>query len=185
MPIQPASCLEGRETENPPFPRTVDPPLWRGPRCRRWCLLGRGSGGSSHRSQSRETKQVSSLWGKPRSHFGSGILTSIWVWVKIKQPGIGPQVLVYVSICQGFIFSTDFDPQPYSCGSKLTVPFWGRRTTHLRTYFSGDWDVHWGYDLDFDPWPYFVWVAGHAFNGSMLGLKRWANLKKTAGVCLN
>ena len=19
--------------------------------------------------------------------------------------------------------------------------------------FSGDWDVHWGYDLDFDPWP--------------------------------
>ena len=19
---------------------------------------------------------------------------------------------------------------------------------------SGDWDVHWGYDLDFDPWPY-------------------------------
>ena len=21
-------------------------------------------------------------------------------------------------------------------------------------YFSGDLDVHWGYDLDFDPWPY-------------------------------
>ena len=21
-------------------------------------------------------------------------------------------------------------------------------------YFSGDWDVHWGYDLDFDPWPH-------------------------------
>ena len=21
-------------------------------------------------------------------------------------------------------------------------------------YFSGDWDVHWGYDLDFDPWPF-------------------------------
>ena len=20
-------------------------------------------------------------------------------------------------------------------------------------YFSGDWDVHWGYDLGFDPWP--------------------------------
>ena len=26
-----------------------------------------------------------------------------------------------------------------------------RCTTHFRTYFSGDWDVHWGYDLDFDP----------------------------------
>ena len=25
--------------------------------------------------------------------------------------------------------------------------------THFRTYFSGDWDVHWGYDLDFHPWP--------------------------------
>ena len=28
------------------------------------------------------------------------------------------------------------------------VPFWGRCTTHFRTYFSGD---CWGYDLDFDP----------------------------------
>ena len=33
------------------------------------------------------------------------------------------------------------------------VPFWGRRTTHFRTYFSGDWDVRWGYDVDFDSWP--------------------------------
>ena len=32
------------------------------------------------------------------------------------------------------------------------VPFCGRCTTHL-VYFSGDWDVHWGDDLDFDPWP--------------------------------
>ena len=31
------------------------------------------------------------------------------------------------------------------------IPFWDRCTTHCRTYFSGDWDVHWGYDLDFDP----------------------------------
>ena len=30
----------------------------------------------------------------------------------------------------------------------------GEFTTHFRTYFSGDWDVHWGYDLDFDPWPF-------------------------------
>ena len=26
-------------------------------------------------------------------------------------------------------------------------------TTHFRTDFSGDWDVHLGYDLGFDPWP--------------------------------
>ena len=30
----------------------------------------------------------------------------------------------------------------------------GEFTTHFRTDFSGDWDVHWGYGLDFDPWPY-------------------------------
>ena len=23
----------------------------------------------------------------------------------------------------------------------------------ILVYFSGDWDVHWGYDLGFDPWP--------------------------------
>ena len=36
------------------------------------------------------------------------------------------------------------------------VPFWlvGEFTTHFRTHFSWDWDVHWGYDLAFDPWPY-------------------------------
>ena len=29
-------------------------------------------------------------------------------------------------------------------------------TTHFSTYFSGDWDVHWGYDLDCDPGPYMA-----------------------------
>ena len=24
----------------------------------------------------------------------------------------------------------------------------------ILVYFSGDWDVHWGYDLAFDPWPH-------------------------------
>ena len=32
------------------------------------------------------------------------------------------------------------------------VPFWARCTPIL-VYFSGDWDVRWGYDVDFDPWP--------------------------------
>ena len=27
------------------------------------------------------------------------------------------------------------------------IPFWGRCTTHFRTYFRGDWDVHWGYGI--------------------------------------
>ena len=28
----------------------------------------------------------------------------------------------------------------------------GEFATHFRTYFSEDGDVHWGYDLGFDPW---------------------------------
>ena len=39
---------------------------------------------------------------------------------------------------------------PYGCGSKPIVPFWGRCTS-IFVYLSGDWDVHSGYDLDFDP----------------------------------
>ena len=31
--------------------------------------------------------------------------------------------------------------------SKPMVPFWGRYTTHVRTYFSGDWDVFWGFGI--------------------------------------
>ena len=49
---------------------------------------------------------------------------------------------------------------PCGCGS---TPFWdpilvgiGEFTAQFRLYFSGwiESDVHWGYDLDFDPWPY-------------------------------
>ena len=39
------------------------------------------------------------------------------------------------------------------CQNRSGIPFWGGCITHLRTYSSGDWDVHWGYDLDLDPWP--------------------------------
>ena len=39
----------------------------------------------------------------------------------------------------------------------------GEFTTHFRTYFSGDWDVHWGYDLDFDPWPSVQAEGPHSF----------------------
>ena len=40
-----------------------------------------------------------------------------------------------------------------SVGQTNEIPFWGRCTTHFRTSFSVDWDVHLGYDLGFDPWP--------------------------------
>ena len=33
-----------------------------------------------------------------------------------------------------------------SCGSKPTIPFWVF-ARHVRTYFSGHWDVHWGYGI--------------------------------------
>ena len=44
------------------------------------------------------------------------------------------------------------------------VPFWDRCTTRL-VYFSGDWDVHWGYDLGFDPWPPKLALALHRLLG--------------------
>ena len=33
----------------------------------------------------------------------------------------------------------------------------------LEPILVGDWDVHWGYDLDFDPWPH------DTFGGSLHG----------------
>ena len=40
------------------------------------------------------------------------------------------------------------------CGGQNRVgSHFGRCSTHFRAYFSGDLDVHWGHDLDFDPWP--------------------------------
>ena len=32
----------------------------------------------------------------------------------------------------------------FGWGSKPMVPFWGRCTTHFRTYFSWEWEVYWG-----------------------------------------
>ena len=54
-----------------------------------------------------------------RGHAGGRMLfdserrKSEWLWVKVKPPGIGPQVLVVVSICQGNLFCgyPIFDPQ--------------------------------------------------------------------------
>ena len=45
-------------------------------------------------------------------------------------------------------------PLPIGRGSKPMVPFWGRCTTHFRTYFCGWIGMFSGLtDLDFDPWP--------------------------------
>ena len=59
----------------------------------------------------------------------------IWLWFKIEPLLQGPQVLALAErwANQG----------KYGCGSKPTVPFWGRCTTHF-VYFSWDWDVCWG-----------------------------------------
>ena len=43
---------------------------------------------------------------------GPGLCTLMWVWIKIKPPGIGPQVLVHGSIYQGKPFWAHiFDPR--------------------------------------------------------------------------
>ena len=42
----------------------------------------------------------------------------------------------------------------------------------ILVYFSGDWDVHWGYDLDFDPWPYYVDKASAKYKQACLKLHK-------------
>ena len=48
-------------------------------------------------------------------------------------------------------------PGPFGGGgqNRFGIPFWlvGEFTTHFRTFFGGDGEVHWGYELHFDPWP--------------------------------
>ena len=57
-----------------------------------------------------------------------------------------------------------FGGWPFGCGSKPMGSHFGvgEFTTHFRTYLSGDWDLHWGCDLDFDPWLFVlvVWIGG-------------------------
>ena len=55
----------------------------------------------------------------------------------------------------------------------------GSFTTHYRTYFSGDslilvyfsgdWDVHWGYDLDFDPGLPWARQSAHGPSAHLVG----------------
>ena len=46
-------------------------------------------------------------------------------------------------------------PGPCGCGSKPMGSHFGvfGAPPILEPILEGDWDVHWGYDLDFDPWP--------------------------------
>ena len=52
------------------------------------------------------------------------------------------------------------------CQNRFGIPFWrfGEFTSHVRTYFSADWDVRWGFDLDFDPWPSGCFPFGFHLN---------------------
>ena len=71
-------------------------------------------------------------------------------------------------LCRSGFVSFSQDPIKYSClfdvelqhGTKKTVVdkwLWVKtnilgQVPSFLVYFSGDWDVHWGYDLGFDPW---------------------------------
>ena len=45
-------------------------------------------------------------------------------------------------------------PRLRTCGSKPGTILWWVNLPPIVVYLSRDWDVLWGYDLDFDPWPY-------------------------------
>ena len=74
------------------------------------------------------------------------------------SPGVGrdePRRSETLSHASG-MHSRQVIEMPYGCGSKPMGSHFGVRAPPILVYFSGDWDVHWGYDLDFDPWPYLV-----------------------------
>ena len=51
-----------------------------------------------------------------------GIGFALWVWVKVKPAGYGPQTVVHVSIYQGKPFGVPiFDPQPLGDGFLLGI----------------------------------------------------------------
>ena len=84
---------------------------------------------------------------------GGLLAMSIWLWVEHRYPkcnpgkwnrGLKPVVLQW------------FNFDPYLAVMFKTVlgsPFWlvGEFTTHFRTCFSGDWDVHW----------HTIWILAH------------------------
>ena len=57
------------------------------------------------------------------------------------------------------------------CQHRFGIPFWlvGEVTTNFRTYFSWDWDVHWGYGLlthglvlfSMSVWSFSIWGPFH------------------------
>ena len=58
------------------------------------------------------------------------------VWFPKKTKGLLILRLPYMAVCQNEWYH-------FGVGAPPIVVF-----------FSGDWDVHWGNNLDFDPWPY-------------------------------
>ena len=84
------------------FSRNTSPPYQRNPTSSHltWALLGR----LNHQ------KRISHILLLAKIHLAPGGLIPIWVWVKIRPPGIGPQVLVHVSTYQGPFGVPIFDP---------------------------------------------------------------------------
>ena len=73
--------------------------------------------------------------------------------------------------------------QTHGCGSKPMGSHFGvgEFTTHLKTYFGGDWDVHWGYDFDFDPWPH-CFAELLKVSGTSIALELRRVVKTMAGI---
>ena len=83
-------------------------------------------------------------WPAPSKWTEISLGRGIWLLLsKFNRRG-KPQVLVHVSTSSTQLL----EPRPYCCGgqNRFGIPSWGFRcTTHFRTYFRGDWDVHRGY----------------------------------------
>ena len=89
---------------------------------------------------------------------------SCWVWAGPRSRPVLLQQVRHLRLAEAAqlaekgvnqIWSLHLGQCGCGCQHRFGIPFWsvGEFTTHFRTYVSGwiESDVHWGYDLDFDP----------------------------------
>ena len=61
-----------------------------------------------------------------------------------------PIKLIKVKLLAGEQKATEFSPSGFPIWLWVNtngIPFWGRCTTHFRTFLGGDWDVYWRYEI--------------------------------------
>ena len=89
-----------------------------------------------------------------------------WAWADLRPPGDSARRRFFILFFRRSAGGR-FERVRNGGGgqNRFGMPFWwvGEFTTHFRTYFSGDWDVHWGHGILTQFWgapPRLVFLVG-------------------------